>query len=257
MKLSHTFAVLAYRESPFLEECVKSVLVQSAASQVFICTATPNAYIDSVAARHGISVAVNPGGGAIGADWNFGLSQSKADLVTLAHQDDIYDPSFVEAVTAAAAAQWNKRPLILFNPSVELIRDGAHHFSRRSIARYILTLPFLFSRAQCGMLKKLPFAFFNSISCPGVTYVKNNCAGFSFNEQDQFVLDWRAWVDLSKREGAFVYIPRPLHTHRIHEGSQTTATGKKAAFEEEYALLLEIWGDRFIAKALTCLLTLK
>ena len=41
----HTFVVLAYKESRYLEECIKSVLNQSYKSKVVIATTTDNKFI--------------------------------------------------------------------------------------------------------------------------------------------------------------------------------------------------------------------
>ena len=45
----HTFVVLAYKESSYLEECIKSVLNQKYPSKVVIATSTPNQYIENIA----------------------------------------------------------------------------------------------------------------------------------------------------------------------------------------------------------------
>lgn len=37
----HTFAVCAYRESPFLEDCVRSLVRQTVKSRILIATSTP------------------------------------------------------------------------------------------------------------------------------------------------------------------------------------------------------------------------
>ena len=44
-KSIHTFVVLAYKESKYLENCIKSVLNQKYKSNVIISTSTPNKYI--------------------------------------------------------------------------------------------------------------------------------------------------------------------------------------------------------------------
>ena len=69
----HTYVVLAYKESKYLEECIKSVLNQKYKSNVVIATSTPN-----------------PGKG-IGYDFDYAISCGMTKLVTIAHQDDIYD----------------------------------------------------------------------------------------------------------------------------------------------------------------------
>ena len=42
---NHTFAICAYKESPFLEECIQSLLGQTIPSTIIIVTSTDNAYI--------------------------------------------------------------------------------------------------------------------------------------------------------------------------------------------------------------------
>ena len=44
MKTIHTFVVLAYKESEYLEDCIKSTLNQKYKSDVVIATSTPNKY---------------------------------------------------------------------------------------------------------------------------------------------------------------------------------------------------------------------
>ena len=44
----HTFAICAYKESPYLEECIKSVLNQKIKSKCVVCTSTPNHYIEKI-----------------------------------------------------------------------------------------------------------------------------------------------------------------------------------------------------------------
>ena len=56
MENKHTFAICAYKESSFLEECIKSLKNQSIQSEIFIITSTPNSYIDRTAEKYGIPV---------------------------------------------------------------------------------------------------------------------------------------------------------------------------------------------------------
>ena len=46
--ISHTFAVCAYGESPYLEKSIRSVVQQSVKSRVIVCTSTPNEYIEKL-----------------------------------------------------------------------------------------------------------------------------------------------------------------------------------------------------------------
>ena len=51
-EIIHTFLVLAYKESPYLENAVKSVLNQEYPSKVVIGTSTDNEYIRSIADKY-------------------------------------------------------------------------------------------------------------------------------------------------------------------------------------------------------------
>ena len=44
----HTFVVLAYKESTYLEDCINSVLNQSVKTNVVIATSTPNEFINQI-----------------------------------------------------------------------------------------------------------------------------------------------------------------------------------------------------------------
>ena len=86
----HTFVVLAYKESPFLEECIKSVINQSHNSNVIIATTTPNDYITKLAQKYKLKI-VTGKHTTIGGDFDFAKNAAKTKLVTIAHQDDIYE----------------------------------------------------------------------------------------------------------------------------------------------------------------------
>ena len=55
-KSEHTFVVLAYKESPFLEDCIKSVMNQQYNSDVVIATSTPNDFIDAIAKKYNLEL---------------------------------------------------------------------------------------------------------------------------------------------------------------------------------------------------------
>src|SRR5689334_11353356 len=93
---SHAFIAMAHGDSPFLAGCLQSLQAQTVRSQILVTTSTPSAFIDEVAANHGVIVKVNAENGGIAGDWNFALAATDARRVTLAHQDDIYFPSFAE-----------------------------------------------------------------------------------------------------------------------------------------------------------------
>ena len=70
----HTFVVLAYKESKYLEECIKSVLNQSLKTNVVIATSTPNDYIYDMAKKYNLDVIVNENSKGIGYDFDFAVN---------------------------------------------------------------------------------------------------------------------------------------------------------------------------------------
>ena len=44
-KREHIFAICAYKESPYLEECILSLEKQTRKSSIIMVTSTPNKYI--------------------------------------------------------------------------------------------------------------------------------------------------------------------------------------------------------------------
>ncbi|KAI4449486.1 hypothetical protein C823_004015 [Eubacterium plexicaudatum ASF492] len=93
---NHTYAVCAYKESPYLEECVQSLMRQSIQTNIIMTTSTPCVHIRHVADRYGIPLYVRDGRSDIRDDWNFAYDQAETDWVTVAHQDDMYDADYVK-----------------------------------------------------------------------------------------------------------------------------------------------------------------
>ncbi len=51
MRTDHTFAICAYKESEYLEECIKSIKKQSLKSNIIMVTSTPNDFIKNMAKK--------------------------------------------------------------------------------------------------------------------------------------------------------------------------------------------------------------
>lgn len=93
LKNQHTFVICAYGDSPFLEECILSLVNQELKSQVILYTSTPSDYIEKLCLKYNIPYHSKVGGG-IGKDWNNALSFVKTKYATIAHQDDYYLPNY-------------------------------------------------------------------------------------------------------------------------------------------------------------------
>lgn len=239
----HTFVVLAYKESEYLEECIKSVLNQKYSSHVVIATSTPNRFISDMAKKYDLDVFINPNSGqGIGYDFDFALSCGNTELVTIAHQDDIYDYNYSYEIIK----KFNTRrdASIIFSDYYEIRKEGKIYKNINLIIKRILLLPIkinIFSKLTFG--KRLILRFGNAICCPAVTFVKKN-----IDIEDifkcEFVcdVDWYAWEKLSIRKGSFVFVDQCLMGHRVHTNSTTTdIISKHIRTKEDLEMFQKFW----------------
>lgn len=242
----HTFVVLAYKESPYLSKCIESLLGQSEKSRIMIATSTPNDYIRKTAEEYQLEIAVNENPSGIGGDFDFGIRAAETPLVTLAHQDDIYEPAYAAEVLRAYQAQPGAS--IIFTDCYEL--HGGKKVLKNTNLKIKRALLFLLKNHRISgsaFVKRSALRFGNAISCPAVTYVKENCPEHVFTGEDAEMksnVDWAAWERLSKLPGYFYYIDRPLMGHRIYGGSTTSAViGGNLRRKEDLAVLKRFWPD--------------
>lgn len=246
--VNHTFVVCAYKESPYLEEVIASIVGQTVKSNVIIATSTPNSYIESIAEKHCIPLLINRSEDAMtmGGDWSFAYESAKTDYVTIAHQDDFYDPYFTEAVLKKSAG---KNPIIIFTDYFEL-RDGKKVYKNKllSVKKFMNTGFKLFPGSR--FIRRRILSFGCSICCPSVTFFKPVCKDFRFNAKMVNNLDWDAWIRLSDKKGKFLYINKPLMGHRIHTGSFTTQYIKNGARHNETMEIYKRFWPEWFAKRL-------
>lgn len=237
----HTFVVCAYGESPYLESCIQSLLVQKKPTNIIIATSTPNEHITGISQKYGLPVLVNHGEKGLAGDWNFAYNCASTSFVTLAHQDDRYYETYTEDVLAAAKKC--RHPLIIFTDYNEL-RNGKTVASNRllKVKRLMLT-PLKFSPLwKSRFIRRRILSMGSAICCPAVTLAKDNLAGFSFQNNMKSNIDWQAWEELSRRKGEFAYTARPGMEHRIHQESTTSElleeNGRK---EEDLYMFRKFW----------------
>ena len=119
----HTFAVCAYKENPYLASTVESLLAQDTRCPSIISTSTPNDHISAVARRFEVPVVVNPDPRGAASDWNYGYDAAETPLVTIAHQDDYYEPNYLSAMLAAVNGYEEDGLQLAFSDYFE-IRNG-------------------------------------------------------------------------------------------------------------------------------------
>lgn len=236
----HVFVVPAYGRSPHLEQCLRSLASQTQRSRIVVATSTPFDGMREIVEMHGGTLHVHDRGGSIGRDWNGALASVDAQWVTLAHQDDVYLPTFVQD-TLEAVRRCPEASLV-FTGYRELSGDQVRPVSLMlRVKRALLELGFLGRRSIAGTAaKRRALAFGCPVPCPSVTLPGQ--AGFRFREDLKVNLDWDAWMRTAQQMGAFVYIRSALMLHRLHEGSETESAirdGVRAG--EDYMMFHRVW----------------
>lgn len=237
----HTFAVCAYGESPYLEECLASLKNQSYVSDVIICTSTPNDMICSLAKKYGLKLIVNDGEGGITQDWNFALSNVVTKYATIAHQDDIYETDY--AATVVGAMEKAQKPLICFCDYGELHeKQKITETGMLKIKRLMLRPLEIKAFQRSRFVRRRVLSLGDPICCPSVTFCLDNVTRPVFKNHFRSCEDWEAWEKISKERGSFVYINKCLMYHRIHEESETSKIiNDGARISENYEMFRKFW----------------
>lgn len=246
----HTFVVPAYGQSRHLPECLASLAAQTAPSTVLVSTSTPSAWLDEVAAAHGVRVHVHGAGGSIGRDWNAALAAAETPWVTLAHQDDVYLPGFAQATLALASA--TPDVALVLTGYGELLPDGSERRNSAMlwIKRMLLELGFFngaFARTPAARTRLLRFGC--PIPCPSVT-LRTDIARGLFREDLKVNLDWDAWLRLATDAGSFAYDRDVLMLHRIHGGSETSEGVRAGVRAREDRMMFERLWPKPVARLL-------
>lgn len=241
MKNNHTFAICAYKESQYLGDCIESILEQQIKSEVYISTSTPNTYIYDTAKKYGLDVYETGSESGIQKDWNHAYNIASTELVTIAHQDDVYSSDYAYEVTENYKRE--KDALIFFSDYIPIINGEEGQVGKNKKIKKLLKTPLrsrFFSRTQ--FWKKAVLSFGNPICCPSVSYNKRILGNNIFRSKLDFALDWDTFLEIAKLNGAFVYINKPLIKYRIHEESTTKKIMKENQRIKEDAMMFDkIW----------------
>ena len=237
----HTFVICAYKKSKYLEECIQSILNQSLKSKVIIATSTPSDFIDELGRHYHLEIRVNDEGKCIADDWNFAYRQADSKYVTLAHQDDIYEPDYVKKMLSQLEGA--RRPLIFFSNYGEIRKGKKVKVNRLLVLKRIMLIPIGFRWLRASKrIKRGILSLGNPICCPSVTYVKENMPYPVFENHFKSNLDWEAWEKAASKEGSFEFCKKILMYHRIHGESETsTLINDQGRSREDYEMLCKFW----------------
>lgn len=238
---AHTYVICAYKESPYLEECILSLKDQTVKSHIIMVTSTPNEFLDSLSMKYEIPLYRNEGESGIAGDWNFGLSMVKTPIATIAHQDDVYESWYTERVLEYMNS--SKHPLIYFSDYGE-IRDGIKETSNRLLnIKRMMLLPLRPKWTRgCVFVRRRILSFGSPISCPTVSYFLPYLPSKIFASDYKSDLDWQAWEKLSRLKGDFLFCGEVCMYHRIHEESTTTEVLQEhERYREDLEMFMKFW----------------
>lgn len=245
---NHTFIVCAYKEVPYLDKCVKSLLNQTRKSEVIISTSTPNDYIRRVAVDNNVKLVINRGERGHIQDFCFAYEQTNTKYVTLCHQDDIYLPNFAEETVKKMEKA--KSPIIAFTNNYDYKNNKIIKYNKLLIVKRLmnwpLSLPIL---KKSKKVRLFLLSLGNAIVAPTVTYNKQVVTRPVISNLKSNI-DWDSWIEFAKYKGTFVYIRKPLLLRRIHEMSTTTSViADSTKTKEDYEIFRRFWPEK-VAKFL-------
>jgi hypothetical protein len=252
--MDHTFTIPVYRSAPNLAALIESLCAQTeACSNILLASSTPSAELEQLAKHYALPLHINPQRVDIAADWNFALAAAETSLVTLAHQDDHFAPSYVARLTSAlrrypgallAFCDYSEHTPVGLRPTNINLWIKRALRQRAFGARECITEP----RDKVRLL-----SLGNPICCPSVMFDRSALADFRFPSGYQTNLDWMAWLELAHRPGGFVYVRERLVSKGVHAASETTvAIANRAREREDRAIFDTLW-PRPVAAALATL----
>ncbi|MCR5216515.1 MAG: glycosyltransferase [Lachnospiraceae bacterium] len=256
--VNHTFAICAYQESPYLEECIRSIMNQHWLGDVIMTTSTPSDFLHNLAKQYNIPLYIRNGQPNIKEDWNYAYDCAKTQWVTVAHQDDVYSPDYVRSLMKA---------LEKYKDAIAFTTDYRPYIGNRVVEgnancriRHFLRSP-LKSRILSGSTwwKKHILALGNSICCPTVSYNKERLGEHFFTSELCYNIDWDTFLKLGDIKGQFAYFDAPLVYYRISEEATSSDFIKNHKRElDDVAMFQKFWPDwivrilmKFYTKAYT------
>ena len=259
MNTIHAFVICAFGKSPYLENCIRSLLRQTAPSEIYIATSTPSEHIRRLARKYGLPLWVRQGESGIREDWLFAWREGgkRKRLITIAHQDDCYCRDYAKTVLA----MYERYPdMTLFCSDYVTLKtresrmaDGTYYPVQTRICagdlvrlvKKLLRLPLRFRfYANRTWVKKSALIFGNSICCPSCTYNYSLIGDHMFDSGYSFALDWENLLSLAERPGRFVCVEEPLIAYRVHSGAATKKCIEDHRREaDDASMFRRLWPD--------------
>jgi len=237
---THAFVVMAHGDSPFLDGCLRSLRAQSLPAKILLTTSTPSTFIEKTAGEHAVPITVNDHRGGIASDWNFALKATAVRRVTLAHQDDVYRPAFLERSLALLESS---EAVMCFTSYQEIDDDGRDTSSKISKVTHLLEWATLGRRTLIKPAQMRAFlSMGDPLPCSSVTFDRARLNGFEFSSDYDCNLDWDAWVRLIEEGRSCVRVPERLVGRRHNPLTATSRLIREGVRQrEDLRMFRRLW----------------
>lgn len=238
---NHSFVICAYKENPHIEKTIESLENQTIKSNIYLSTSTPNDYLKDICRRHNIELFINPTPINAGCDWNYAYDNVPTTLVTIAHQDDLYEPNFLEETLKAI--QNEKNFIMCYTDYYELKKGKKEETNLLLKIKRIMNWPIskkIFYSNK--FIRKRSLSLGCAICCPAVTFNKIKAGNSIFDTTYINSCDYKTWCDLADLDGKFIYIKKRLLGHRIYAESATSKNlGENIRQREDLEIFTKFW----------------
>lgn len=237
MKPSVTVVVPVFNGAAHLREMIRSVLAQTTTGFRFVCI--DDASTDGsagIAEEEGVEVLRNPARLGLAGNWNRAVEVSDTAYLVIAHQDDVYDPRFLE--TMAPLIEAHPRALIAHS-RVQYVDEHGRPMDSAA-ARFKETFwPPEDPYERDGADEMTALLRGNYIICPATIFRREAMDRIGrFNERYRFVTDWEYWMRGVLAGASVAGTASRLLGWRRHSGTATASHALMLSrFEEEIALL--------------------
>lgn len=237
----HSFVICAYKENPHLEETILSLINQTIKSNIYLSTSTPNEFIKGLCEKYKIEMFVNPSPKNAGTDWNYAYDHAPTKLVTIAHQDDLYEPTFLEETLNKIKD--NENFILCFTDYYELKMGKVERTNTLLKIKRMMNWPLSKKMLQSSkFIRRRALSIGCAICCPAVTFNKENAGNSIFDTTYINSCDYKTWCDLAELDGHFIYLKKQLLAHRIYAESATTKNlGENIRQKEDFEIFCRYW----------------
>lgn len=235
-----TVIVAVCNGAPFLRQTIESLVAQTTQDFRFLC-------IDNASTDGSGEIARSVGGSRLeilrysnrvgmAANWNRCLESASTPYLVIAHQDDVYEPAFVEDMVSLIEA--HPRAFMAHARAQPIDQDGRPIST--AAGRYKETFWPAGSRYERGGATELDALLGgNYIACPSAMLRIDACRTIGpFSDRYDFVTDWEYWIRGILAGYTLCGTTAPLVRWRRHASTLTSAHAQSLRrFSEEIDVL--------------------